>query len=110
MAEVRVVLVTAPDEDSALALARALVDERLVACGTVLPGIRSVYRWEGEVHADPEALLMLKAPAARIAALLRRVPELHPYDVPEILVLDVSEGHAPYLDWVAREADPSKAR
>lgn len=104
---IHLVLVTAPDADAAMALAEVLVEERLIACGNVIPGITSVYRWEGRVHRDGEALLVLKAPRSRVAELLDRIPALHPYDVPEVLVLNVAEGHPPYLEWVVRESTGS---
>jgi periplasmic divalent cation tolerance protein len=98
--DVRVVLVTLSGADQARAMARILVDERLVACGSVVPGVTSIYRWEGKVEEDAEALLVLKTTADGLGALLRRIPELHGYDVPEILALPVTEGHPPYLAWV----------
>lgn len=97
--DVRIALVTAPSAD-AHALARALVESRLAACANVVPGIRSVYRWEGAVEEAEESLLILKVDAARAEALPRRVAELHPYDVPEVLILPVSEGLPAYLGWV----------
>lgn len=100
---VRLFLVTAPEQE-AHELARALVDERLAACGNVIPGVRSVYRWEGAVEEAEEALLVLKTTRNLEGALLRRLPELHSYDVPEILVVEVQGGHPPYLAWVARES------
>jgi periplasmic divalent cation tolerance protein len=103
-AGILLLLVTAPEAE-ARTLARRLVEERLAACGNVIPGVSSVYRWKGEVEEATEALLILKAPRAGGDALLRRIPELHSYDVPEILVLEVADGHPPYLDWVSRAAD-----
>lgn len=103
MTEARVVLVTAPDAEAAARLARALVEERLAACGNVVPAIRSIYRWEGTVHDEGEALLVLKTRAARVDALRARVLELHPYQVPEVLVLPVVDGSAAYLAWILAE-------
>ena len=101
MTDVRVVLVTCPHAEAAATLARTLVEERLAACGNVLPGLRSIYRWEGEVLDEPEVLLLLKTTAARFEALHERVLALHPYQVPEVISLAVEAGHAPYLEWVA---------
>ena len=98
--EVETVLMTAPSEDEALALARRLVEERLAACGTVLGGVRSVYRWEGRVEEEPEALVVLKTARSRIPGLLERAKELHPYEVPELLVLSARDGLSSYLEWV----------
>ncbi|SRR5690554_5232732 len=96
----RVVLMTAPDRDVAERVVRTLVEERLVACGNILPGLTSIYRWKGAIECDAEVLVILKTSAERVPALLSRAPELHPYDVPELLVLPVEAGHLPYLDWV----------
>lgn len=103
MTDALVVLVTTPSAELAAGLARTLVEERLAACGNVLPGVRSVYRWEGEVHDDTEALLVLKTSRARFEALRERVLSLHPYDVPEVLALAVEAGSASYLAWIAGE-------
>jgi periplasmic divalent cation tolerance protein len=96
-----VVLVTAPSADSAAAMARTLVEEGLAACGNIIPAIRSIYRWEGAVHDDAEALLVLKTERRLIQDLKARLPALHPYQVPELLVLPVEDGLGPYLAWVA---------
>lgn len=100
MLDIRVVLVTAPDADTAARLARALVEERLAACGNLVPGVRSIYRWEGAVHDEPEVLLVLKTTTERLDALRARVVELHPYQVPEVLALPVDAGLGSYVDWV----------
>jgi periplasmic divalent cation tolerance protein len=101
--EVRTALVTAPDAGSAETMARTLVEEGLAACVNVIPGLVSVYRWKGEVQRDEEALMILKTTESRVAALRERVVQLHPYEVPEVLVLSVVDGHEAYLGWV-REA------
>ncbi len=102
--DVRVVLVTAPDTDTAARLAGALVEERLAACVNVVPEIRSFYRWEGAVQDDAEVLLVIKSTAARSDALAARVRELHPYDLPEVLELPAVGGSDAYLDWVRTES------
>src|SRR5512134_953964 len=103
MTDALVVLVTTPDAAKAAEIARILVEERLAACGNVLPGLRSVYRWEGKVHDEGEALLLLKTTRARFEALRARVVALHPYQVPEVMALAVEAGDAPYLGWIAGE-------
>lgn len=103
-AAARVVLVTAPDEPAAEALVERLVEEGVVACGTIVPGVTSIYRWQGAVERAREALIVFKTTTAGAERLVRRVPELHPYEVPEVLVLPVESGHGPYLDWVALNA------
>jgi periplasmic divalent cation tolerance protein len=97
----RVVLVTLPDEAAAEDLVGRLVDERVVACGNVIPGLTSIYWWQGAVERAREVLVIFKTTPAGAERLIRRVPELHPYDVPEVLVLPVEAGNAPYLEWVA---------
>lgn len=101
MTDAVVVLVTAPSAETAADLARALVEEGLAACGSVVPGLRSIYRWEGKVRDDAEALLVLKTERRLLAALEARLPSLHPYQVPELLALPVEAGLAPYLEWIA---------
>lgn len=100
---IRIVYVTHESEEQALALGRALVEERLAACVNVLPGMRSCYRWEGVIEEGREAVLLVKTRDDLADAVVRRVAELHPYSVPCALVLPVEHGHAPYLEWLQRE-------
>ena len=102
--EVRVVFVTAPDPDTAAVIGRTLVEERLIACANIVPGIRSIYRWEGQVADEPEVLLVLKTRASRCAAVAARVKALHPYALPEVVALPVVDGSEAYLDWVLAES------
>ena len=101
---VRVVLTTCPDEETARRIARTLVEERLAACGNVVPGVASVYRWEGAIETAAECLLILKTRDDRVPALAARLGVLHPYDVPEMLALPVAAGAGPYVRWVLAEA------
>ena len=96
-----VVLVTAPDAAVAECIVHALVEEELAACGSIVPGVVSIYRWQGEIVRESEVLIVLKTTRARAADVVARVPALHPYEVPEVLVLPVSDGFAPYVRWVA---------
>ncbi len=98
-----VVLTTLSTEDEARQLVRALVDARLVACGTLLTGVRSIYRWQGDVTEESEVVVLLKTDAARWEALAAAVRKLHPYEVPELLALPVQRGLDEYLSWVASE-------
>jgi periplasmic divalent cation tolerance protein len=107
MTDTIVVLMTAPSADKAAEIARTLVEEQLAACGNVLPTVRSIYRWEGKVHDEPEALLILKTRANLFEALRARIVALHPYQVPEVLRLDVAEGHLPYLQWIGQNVRSS---
>jgi periplasmic divalent cation tolerance protein len=103
VSDTRVVFVTAPDADTAARLAHTLVEERLAACGNLLPGVRSIYRWEGKVCDEAEVMLILKTTAAGADALRERVIALHPYACPEVLVLAVESAHEPYARWVREQ-------
>ena len=103
---VQVVLVTAPDLDTAARLGRALVEERLAACVNLVPGLRSIYHWEGALHDDAEVLLLVKTRTDRLEALSARVKELHPYALPEVLALPASGGSPAYLEWLRTESAP----
>lgn len=94
-----VVYVTAPEAE-APALARALVSRRLAACVNLVPGIRSFYRWEGEVQDDPEVLLVAKTTREGFEALRAAVVELHSYEVPEVIALPIAAAHPPYAAWI----------
>jgi periplasmic divalent cation tolerance protein len=96
-----IVLTTLPADADAGAFARALVEERLAACVNLLAPMESVYRWDGKVEREPERQLILKTSRARIDALWERVRQLHPYDVPEFLVLPIVDGSDAYLRWLA---------
>jgi periplasmic divalent cation tolerance protein len=100
---IRVVLMTAPDAETAGRVARALVDERLIACANVLPGVTSIYRWQGAVHTEAECLVVMKTREGLVPRLLERAAALHPYDVPELLALPVAGGLAEYCRWVLDE-------
>lgn len=99
--EALVVLVTAPSLEVAVSLGRTLVEERLAACANIVPGLRSIYQWEGKVCDDAELLLLIKTQADRWEELRARIAALHPYTTPEIIALPVVAGHAPYLSWLA---------
>jgi periplasmic divalent cation tolerance protein len=98
-----VVLTTLASDRDARTLVTALLAERLIACGTLLPGARSIYRWEGEVTEEAEVVVLLKTDVARWDALCRAVREKHPYQVPELLALPVERGLAEYLSWLTSE-------
>ena len=95
-----VVLMTAPSADVAAEIARTLVDERLAACVSIIPAIRSIYRWQGKSCDEAEAACIIKTRRALFAPLRDRILALHPYDVPEIVALDPADVSAPYLKWV----------
>lgn len=94
-------------DGSADSIAKALVEERLAACVSVLPGVRSTFRWEGETHTDDEVLMLIKTSRERYPAMAARLLELHPYELPEIIAVDVSVAHAPYAAWVESQVGVS---
>ena len=102
-ATVSIVLTTLGADADATAIARTLVDERLAACVNILPVMTSVYRWQGKVEQDREQQVVIKTSSDRVAALQARLRQLHPYELPEFLVLDASGSEA-YLAWVGESA------
>lgn len=106
MTDCIIVLCTCPDEASATRIADALVREHLAACVNRISGIASTYRWKGKVHDDGEVLLLIKSVRARFDALRERIVALHPYELPEVIAVDIAAGHTPYLDWIAAQTIP----
>ena len=101
VADVLIAFCTFPDAEIARKIVREIVDLRLAACGNILPQIHSIYRWEGEVKSEDEALAIFKLEAVRYAEFETRLSSLHPYDVPEIVCCAVDRGLSEYLRWVA---------
>jgi periplasmic divalent cation tolerance protein len=99
-AEYVLVLTTLPGDADGPAFGRALVDERLVACANLMAPMESVYRWEGQVVQETERQVILKTSRDRLSALWDRVRELHPYEVPEFIVLTIADGNDAYLRWI----------
>jgi periplasmic divalent cation tolerance protein len=102
-----VVLTTVASDAEAVKFVRELLDRRLIACGTLVPGARSIYRWQGKIADESEVLLLLKTRSARVEALQEAFSELHPYKVPEFLVLSVDTGLEKYLEWINGETSLS---
>ena len=98
-----VLLCTCPSADVGAELARTLVTERLVACVNLVPGVRSIYRWDGQLCEDAETLLVLKANAADVDRIGDRVKALHPYTCPELIALPIVGGLPQYLGWLVAE-------
>jgi periplasmic divalent cation tolerance protein len=96
----RIVLTTAASTEEAARLGRTLVEERLAACVTLIPAVQSIYRWKGEIESATETLLLLKTGPDQLAGLEARLHELHSYQTPEFLVLEVESCSQPYLDWL----------
>ena len=97
------VLCTCPNEQTAERIADALVAERLAACVNRVPGVVSTYRWKGALQRDTEVLLLIKSTRERYDALQDRIRALHPYELPEVIAVDVALGLAPYLAWIVTE-------
>jgi periplasmic divalent cation tolerance protein len=95
------VFTTLPSPDKAAEIARALVEERLAACGNVFPAVRSIYKWQGKVQDENEVMLLLKTREEQLERLKLRILELHPYEVPEVLAIPVESGYRAYLEWIA---------
>ncbi len=100
------VVVTAADAGWLAGFTRTLVEERLAACGHLLDAIRSVYRWQGAVHDEPEARVALHTRRSLVAAIVARTAELHPYEVPCVIALPLVGGNPAYLRWIAEETRP----
>lgn len=101
----RIVFCTVPDIEVGSRLAEALVEEGLAACVNLLPGLTSIYRWEDKLQKDSEALLLIKSRADRFGQIAERIRQLHPYELPEIVAVPLSEGLPEYLDWIDRAVD-----
>jgi periplasmic divalent cation tolerance protein len=96
-----IIFCTCPDVATAEHIAETVVGERLAACVNIVPGLTSIYRWEGQIQRDAELLLLIKTRQAFYPLLEARIRELHPYQVPEIIALPIQAGSAAYLDWIA---------
>ena len=100
MTDKRIVLTTAGSEEEAQRIALALVDARLAACVNIVPHIESVYRWQGEIESSKEWLLIIKTATQRVSAIREQIKELHSYELPEHIVLNVEDGSPEYLAWL----------
>ena len=98
-----VVLTTVASDDEAVRLVQVLLERRLIACGTLFPGARSLYRWQGRIADERETVVLLKTRAARLETLRTAFTELHPYRTPELLALSVEAGLEKYLEWINSE-------
>jgi periplasmic divalent cation tolerance protein len=108
MTDVSIVFVTAAGEDEAAAIGRALVEEKLAACANIVPRIRSIYRWKGEIYDEQEVLMVMKTRSSLFPALKDRVRQLHGYEVPEIISFPVTAGLEEYLAWVGAETEEQR--
>lgn len=103
MQEFIVVMITAPNEEAAVTLARALVGEELAACANIIRNVRSIYRWQGSIEDDAEVLMVVKTRRELFGRLKQKVIELHPYTTPEIIALPIVDGSDAYLSWLHAE-------
>ena len=102
-----VVMTTVASPEEAVTLVRTLLDRRLIACGTLMPGARSLYRWQGKIADEREVVVLLKTRSARLQQLQTAFADLHPYKVPELLALSVDTGLEKYLEWINGETSLS---
>ena len=100
---------TVGDEEQGISIARELIGRRHAACVNIVPGIKSIYRWQGKICRDTELLLIIKTTAEEYDAVAATIQELHSYEVPEILAFDIAQGDARFLDWLANCVDKSVA-
>ena len=98
---------TFPDADVARKATRALLEENLVACGNILPGVESIYRWKGKIETAAEVMVIFKTTGWNLLDAMERIKALHPYEVPEILCINVEDGWPEYLKWVAESVEES---
>jgi periplasmic divalent cation tolerance protein len=105
--EYYLVFCTCPVGDPAKSIAESLVRERLAACVNILPGLVSVYAWQGAVESSEEALLLIKTERESYPRLETRLRELHPYELPEIVAIDIARGLPDYLNWISLWLSPA---
>jgi periplasmic divalent cation tolerance protein len=105
MTDKRIVLTTADSEDEARKIARALVERKLAACVNIVPQIESIYRWKDEVEEGREWLLLIKTTSAGFNRVREAIAELHSYDLPECICLEIEDGSSEYLDWIQASVD-----
>ena len=96
----QIVLTTCPDEESAQTIARALVEQRLAACVNILPAVQSVYLWKGKIQQDQERLLIIKSTEQQYSKIEQGIRKLHPYELPEIIAVSITNGLNEYLKWL----------
>ena len=95
-----IIYCTCPDIETAEKISRRLVSERLAACVNIVPGVASIYEWQGKIEQTDEVLLIIKTVAERFIALSRLVKDMHPYELPELIAVSITDGLPEYLDWI----------
>ncbi len=96
----QLILSTSPNVEIAEQIAQALVTDKLAACVNILPEIKSIYTWQGKIASEQEVQLIIKTKVEMFTAVSDKITQLHPYDVPEIIALDITQGYQPYLHWI----------
>jgi periplasmic divalent cation tolerance protein len=105
MPDFQIVLSTCPDREQAERIAHSLVEQRLAACVNILPGVQSIYRWQDAVESAAEVLMLIKTSPARLRKVQTTIAELHSYEIPEFLVLEISAGSEAYLAWLGNSLE-----
>ena len=103
-----IIFTTFPDMDTAEKISLKLVNDHLAACVNLIPGCKSIYRWEGKVHNEGEVVAMVKTKRDRADELLERLSNMHPYMVPEGIMVSLEGGLDNYLDWIEKNTDPDR--
>lgn len=103
--KVALVYVTTSDEEEARRIGSALVDKKLAACVNIIPGMRSIYRWQGKVVNDNECVMLVKAPKDNAETVIEKIKEMHSYEVPCVIVIPIAQGLRSYLDWIMNETE-----
>lgn len=106
MTEMLLVVSTFPDPEVAARAVRVMVEERLIACGNLLPGARSIYRWEGQIQDQTETVVLMKTRKQDWPAMMSRLHELHPYQTPECVALRIASGAPKYMAWLEEALEP----
>jgi len=104
MTNAKIIFTAVDSLPAAESIARSLVEERLASCVNIVPGLRSIYRWKAEIRNEAEFLLIIKTSSENSGAAVDRLVKVHPYELPEAVVLDIESGYQPYLDWIVSES------
>ena len=108
MEQTLLVMTHRPDMQSAQLLARALVEARLAACVNIIGGVHAIYRWQGQIEEAQEVTLQIKTTQNRFSQLQKAILVAHPYELPEIISLQIDQGNAPYLHWIEQQTKPDE--
>lgn len=107
MDNIKIILGTCPNETNAREVAAMLLEQKLAACVSILPSVRSLYRWQGKIEESEEWMILIKTGASRVEDVIREVEAVHPYEVPELITFAAEGGLSSYLGWVIEETTPA---